>query len=278
MNLADQELRYKNPGTNQDLVIGIKMVSPVSREEMARNLKINQMRDVSWLKECPAHDGVAIICGAGPSIEDTLEEIRGIDGTIFACNSAAHYLLNNGFDVDYQVMLDPYPVREVDYAPAKHHLLASIVDPKMFEMAQDVTLWQPCMDWIEELIRPDCPEFVYIGGGVTVANSAICIAYTMGYRKFHIFGMDSSFRDNKTHVKDVPEFGAFYVRVKENGKEYETAYDMKEQARVFLGMREYLKSIGCIIKVYGSGLLPDTVRRIESASDSQTQLLEVNNA
>jgi hypothetical protein len=220
-------------------------------------LAVNQQRDIPWLKECAEHDGVAIICGAGPSLEDTLDEVRALKGTIFACNSAANYLLDRGFDVDYQAMLDPHPIRDCDFAPTKGHLIASIVDPKMFDRAKNAVLWHPYMDWIEDKLRPDCPEFAYIGGGVTVTNSVLCIAYTMGYREFHIFGMDSSFREEKTHVQEVLDEGAFNVWVTQNGKTYQTAYDMKEQARVFLGMHGHLTSIGCNITVYGSGLLPD---------------------
>lgn len=265
MRLLDPDLRYTNPGTSADLVLRVELVTPVDDEGMKANVIENQKLDIPWVKECPAHDGVAIICGAGPSLADTIEEIRQIKGDIFASNSANGYLIDRGVPVEYQVMLDPYPVRDGDCYAAKTHLLASIVDPRMFTLAKSPVLWHPSIEWMDALIKPDAPEFCYIGGGITVSNSAVCLAYTMGYRKFHIFGMDSSHREEKTHVEDVFELESFSVLITEGGKDYRTTYDMKQQVVVFLQLHKLLTAAGCDITVHGSGLLPDLFRRNDGA-------------
>lgn len=257
MRLNDTQLRYTNPGASEDLVVPINLVAPVSLDAMKANVLKNQQRPVTWIDSIPEHDGVAIICGAGPSLKDCMGDIISLNGEIFASNSAAGYLLSRGIDVDYQVMLDPHPILKTDFAPAKKHLLASIVDPEIFEIATDAVLWHPNTEWIEEVIKPDCPPFTYIGGGVTVTNSALCLAYTMGYRKFHVFGVDSSHKDGKTHVQDVAGLEGFAVLIHENGKEYQTTYDMKQQAVIFMEIYRQLTEIGCTIEVYGEGLLPD---------------------
>lgn len=257
MRLIDTSFIYSNPGTTQDLVVPVNLVPGVTVEVMKENAEINQKWQIPWVDTCEPHDGAAIICGAGPSLADTLDELRSLKGDIFASNSAAGYLMDQGFEVEYQTMLDPHPMLSLDFAPAKKHLLASIVDTNLFCMAQNPILWHPNTSWIDECIKPDCPPFTFIGGGVTVSNSAMCIAYTMGYREFHVFGMDSSHRDDKSHVREVQSLEPLACTVTENGTDYKTSFDMKAQAVVFMEIHKLLTDAGCSVKVYGSGLLPD---------------------
>jgi hypothetical protein len=258
MNLYETAIRHTNPNTTQDLVIPIDLIPSVDHQTMVNNVLANQDRDVPWLNECQAHNRVAIICGAGPSLADTVDELKAIEGDVFASNSAAKYLIDRGIDVDHQVTLDPNKIILTDFEPrAKSHLLASIVETDLFAMSQNATLWHPNIKWLEDLIKPDCKPFVYIGGGITVTNSAMCIAWTLGYRTFHVFGVDSSFRNGNTHATGAQIIEPYRITVSNNGKNYESSYDMKQQAVVFLEIHKQLSAAGGKIHVYGSGLLPD---------------------
>jgi hypothetical protein len=175
-------------------------------------------------------------------------------------NTAAKKLSDAWVRPHYQVILDSHAMMENEIGEAEIHLLASIVNPKLFEYADHPVMWHPLIDWIEEEIPVDYPSFHYIGGGVTVTNSAICIAYTMGYREIHIFGMDSSFSAGRTHsTEQQTDDVGLRIWVDHNGKTYETSFGLKQQVLVFLELKKQLEDAGCKVIVHGSGLLPDVV-------------------
>jgi SAM-dependent methyltransferase len=98
--------------------------------------------------------------------------------------------------------------------------------------------------------------FSLIGGGVSVGITALTVAYTLGYRRFHLFGYDSSNRGT-THAypqpmnANVPE-----MDVEWGDKVYRCSMPMKLQADAFFRYAEALKEAGVEITVHGSGLLP----------------------
>ncbi len=258
MRLDDEKLIYRNPGTSQDLVIGVNLYVPVEDHEIRRNFRQNQIHDVPWIDEAEAHGRTAIICGAGPSLRDTLDDLKAIDGDIFASNSACKFLADSGLTVHNQVVLDPHPIALTNFDHrAERHLLASTVDPTFFYLSANAALWHPNLSWLDEELKDGHPQFMYIGGGITVTNSSMCLAYTMGYREFHVFGMDSSYKGQDSHVIAVQELPAFNLIITENGKEYLTAWDLKQQVMIYREIHRQLEGLGCKIKVHGSGLLPD---------------------
>lgn len=268
MNLYDTEIRHKNPDTEQELVIPIKLVGPVSIEKYKENFFANIKRDVPWLDESAPTDTPAIICGAAPSLNSSIEDIRRLKDSgakIYACNSSNKVLIDDGIEVDYQPMLDPLPFMDKYIHPgAKTHLLASYVDPVCFDAAKNIVLWHPSTDWIVEALKDDPRKFMYIGGGVSVAICALCLAYTMGHRELHIFGMDSCFHGDAFYAKgreiSEDEGGILYVTVEHEGKTYQTSYDMKQQVVIFIEVAKLLVEAGCKLNVYGEGLLQDVWR------------------
>jgi len=270
MQLNETALRYKNAEARGELVLPIELVGTTTLEEAKENLDANMSHPI-WLEEYPAHDGVAIVCGNGPSLADTLDEIRELDGVIYACNDAANLLIENGIEVHYQVILEAHPRAVDELADANVHLLASMVNPELFRRCKNAILWHPNTPWVEERIPKEHPPFVYIGGASTVSMFALSIAHTMGFRSIHTFGLDSSHKEGKTHASrefDIP--GQLLVTVNAFGKDYKTSYDMKEQVRVFMVMQEKLAELGTKVAVHGYGLLPDVFNATCSRTSEQT--------
>ncbi len=266
MELDDTALRFRNPGAKGDLVLPVVLVGTTSLEEAKANLAVNRSHPI-WLNESPAHSGVAVLCGNGPSLSDTLDEIRELDGAVFACNDAANLLIDNGIKVDYQVILEAQPRIVEELAPADCHLLASMVNPEVFKRCKNAVLWHPYQKWVWEQIPEDHPPFLYIGGSSTVSMFALSICYTMGFRSIHTFGLDSSHSNGKKHAtREFNTPGQIFVKVNACGKAYETTFDMKEQVRVFMVMQKQLRDLGCKVEAHGYGLLPDVWR--------QSQLME----
>lgn len=227
------------------------------------NVFANSRRAVPWVKSVAEHDGQAVIVGGGPSVADWLEEIRwrqGLGQTVFALNGAGGLLFMQGITPDYQVILDARAQNEAFLGFAKHYLLASQAHPILFERMKGgpVSLWHQHMpDNMAEFdaaLPADQPEHTLIGGGTTVGLSAMALAYTLGFRKLHLYGYDSSYRGEASHAYPQADSPAYPVTAA--GKTFMATLSMAQQAELFPLLSDQLLDLGCLITIRGEGLLP----------------------
>ena len=237
-------------------------------ETIFRHIKQNSLRDLRWIKQEPEHDGHAIIVGGGASLADNLDSIRwrvGLGQKLFALNNSAKYLYEHGFRPDYQVIVDAREHNKnfVQFPWAKETLLASQCHPSLFDVIKNVTLWQPVIDGIDEHLPEVDFDYALIGGGTTVGLSAMCLAYTMGYRKFHLYGYDSSHKDDKGHAYSQPENDKEpVVDVHAYGRDFKCSLAMAYQAELFPECANNLIKLGCVVTCDGDGLLPWSMKHV----------------
>lgn len=228
-----------------------------------QNVAQNSALPIEWVTQQLEHNGHAVIVGGGPSLLDTIESIRwrqSIGQTIFALNGAAKTLIEHGITVDYTVIIDARKFNAKFIGYSTKYLLSSQCDPELFNIVPDAILWHPVIDGIENYI-PD-RECSLIGGGTTVGLSAMCLAYTLGFRKLHLYGFDSSHRE-KSHAYPQPENENEPVcRMTVFGKTFKTSWTMAKQAELFPSVCDSLIEMGCIITVDGDGLIPHIVRNM----------------
>lgn len=236
-------------------------------DKIFANIRANE-NAAPWVKQAPEHGEIAIICGSGPSLLDMIPVIEILQGKVFALNNAAKTLYTAGVTVDYQVLLDARKGNTAFFGKyAGAYLIASQCDPENFAYLKDeqVYLWHPFIEGIEDLFPSR--NMTLIGGGTTVGLSGIALAYAMGFRKFALFGYDSSFRNGRTHVlpqaRTPQESRTFEVMV--NDKTFLTNAAMAKQAELFQQFAENLADAGCEIAVYGDGLLPYIAHQIAHA-------------
>lgn len=251
-----------------DLTIPVTINPELSDEQSEANCRENIARPIPWLKEAPAHDGVALLCGSAPSLKDHTAEIHRLQSEgarVFACNKAAEFLDAHGVAIDYQAILDGSLLTlPAVFEGARCHLMASILPAPFFERTDNPVLWHPDIPPVVKVVDGLDREFAYIGGGISVSMFALCIIYTLGYRRIECFGLDSSFADGHFHVNDCSPVGDFIVEVEHHGKTYRTTYDMKVQAWTFLAIEHKLHEAGAKVEVHGTGLLPDAWRHAVS--------------
>jgi SAM-dependent methyltransferase len=141
---------------------------------------------------------------------------------------------------------------------AHRRIYASQVHPDTAASATD--LFHLNNEGIEDLLPADrvaAGGYTLIGGGVSVGITALCVAYTLGFRKFHLFGYDSSNRAGETHAYSqrmnrlIPN-----IDVEWGGRTFNASMPMKLQAEAFRSFAEALIEEGCEIEVHGDGLLP----------------------
>jgi hypothetical protein len=244
-------------------MIPMLVVCNTSDDDLERNIRYNSENHKNWLNVKDSHKGVAVMIGGGASIANHVDDIASLvsmGATVFAMNAASKWAREHGIEVDYQVIADAKFETSTLVDPlAKHHLFASQCNPETFSAVSDATLWHLETGEVERFFPVDRVKkggYVLIGGGASVGNSAMCVAYSQGFREFHIFGYDSCHHDGKSHAyeqqmnKLIPT-----TIVRWAGRSFIASVAMKAQAEKFQMTSQALKQSGCDLHVYGDGLL-----------------------
>ncbi len=254
------QLTYWNPGATMPLIIPLQAECNTPDDALTANIYANSRATDKWVDMVEPHGMRAVICGSGPSLADTLAEIRAAvtqGAKVFALNGAARFLEDNGIMPDYQVILDARQETAQLAGPAREHLLASQVHPDTLKKAPDAWLFHSEMGETEKHL-PRNEGYVLLSGFASAGNTALVLAYAMGYRTIALHGYDSSHKGAASHPFAQPmNHGEPCVWTTFNGKEYLASIVMKMQAERFQIIARQLQEMGCSIEVYGYGLLPD---------------------
>ena len=181
-----------------------------SDEERLENCLVNMKLVRDRVPELPAHNGVAIIACYGPSLKDTLTDIRhqrnNIPGATLVSVSGAHdFLVSQRLKPNFHVECDPRPHKaEMLKRPSgkTRYLLASCVHPDMMKRLKGykITLWHLLSGSASMKIIEYEKDALLTTGGGSVGLRAITLMYQLGYRTFYIHGMDCSFRNGEQHA------------------------------------------------------------------------------
>lgn len=257
--------------------------------QAVKNMAANCKRDLPWFTGGPVHKGELVIVGGGPSLLTRMDVIarRQLAGATVLCTNGTNLLLReHGIEPDMVVFVDPSPAVAgfVDHEEpsASLYLIASICDPSVFDALEgrEVFVWHPEMtgetDQQAAIFEqyPDKPCSL-IGGGNTGAMRALNLGFILGYRTFHLYGMDSSYpkggADHAYKKHDGPEPEALSALF--NGKHFCASPWMVRQADEFKFYYAQLTTLGCNIHVHGEGLIPEiatTLKRLVRESRHAT--------
>lgn len=234
-----------------------------SDTELLRNLHYAGALNLPYCDIAPARDRTLAICGSGPSLKRSWREIP-TDCDVMALNGAYKFLLGCGRVPKYFAMLDAKP-SNVNFVEAPHkdtyHLLASQVHPDVFEALKDYHravfhLNTPTTNLVFE------NDVTKIGCVYTVGLTALLLAGVLGYRKFILYGYDSSFENSESHALPQPQnAGVNTLEVEVAGRKYLTTHAMAAQTMEFFptlkAMRTQWPDID--VQVIGDGLFYDYV-------------------
>lgn len=230
-------------------------------EQMCENARSSLSRGLPQLKLCRPHPTTLCVAAGGPSLADTYKDMSGY---IAAVNGSLAFLMDRGVLPDACAVLDPGP-QMADIVAADRrvrYLIASICDPSLFDKLKDchLTIWHPSgQPGLRDLLDELQPDWLMIGGGSTMGVRWLDLGYVCGFRKFHLHGLDSSFRDGATHAYADPTKGR--ARLTIGGRETTPAF--VQQVEDFFAVVSRLQSpqFGCDeIEVFGDGLLQDRWR------------------
>lgn len=214
------------------------------------------------LYECgqPRPFPVAIV-GGGPSLNDTIDELRSFHGPVLVCGSAHDHLTRSGVKPHYCAILDPDPIAS-NYLREDGgdclYLVASHVAPHVFGALRGKRIaifgaggTFPTDDFY--------PLPVVMAGGRTVGTRAMGLALALGFTDMVLFGVDSCVRDDQTHAYLVGEPVGDLVPIYCNGRRFMCARYMIGQATDF---QQFMGAFGHLfgIEVRGDGLLAEIMK------------------
>lgn len=239
------------------------MIPNVPQAVVLENVR-DALRDgrCDFIELSEPHTRPCVIVGGAPSLKNYLGTIAFMQrggAVVLALNGTDRYLREHRIVADAHVVCDAKPHSVAWYCPGGKKLYASMVDPGLREKAHmdpeaELTVWHPLTDGIEKLVPDGAPLF---GGGSTVAMRALTLAYGMGFRRFHLFGIDSSYAADAHHVYAQPANDA--ERVLDmicEGRAFKAAPWMVQQAEDFRRIVPALLREGCEVYVFGEGLIP----------------------
>jgi hypothetical protein len=201
----------------------------------------------------------------GPSLKDTWQFL---ERPILSMSGATKWLYERGVVADYHIDMDARAhkaMTSLPPVPGVTYLVASVCTPAYFDALQDanVVLWHTVSsNWDDELkwVSEHDPGQFVICGGTTIGLTAVHLGGLMGFRRFAIHGMDSSFanRDGTRHA------GPHHGKVQPvsrvwpaAGKKYYTTPIMSNAAAESVNLFQDYPIIGVF---YGDGLTQALIR------------------
>ncbi len=239
-------------------------------------MRINSKRELPWFVGGHPHKGELVIVGGAPSLKNRTDIIaaRQKDGaTIVAMNGANLYLRSCGIEPDIVLFVDSSEavVGFIGDDPddCSIYLVSSTCHPDVFERLQnrDVHVWHPEIPPSKHIQAAILESYtdkpgVLLGGGSTGALRALSLGAALGYRTFHMYGVDSSYPrglgDHAYTKHDGPEPAPMYIEFE--GKTYCCSPWMVRQADEFRFYYAQMRSLGAKVYVHGDGLIPDICR------------------
>lgn len=237
------------------------------RENITENLKLTCPR--IWphkIQETPV-----CICAGGPSLLDSIEEIRQkqIDGAkVIACANVAHVLHANGIRPNAHVILDAKPRNAEFVLPDVEttFFIASQCDPEVFRRAEKtgnkIYMFHAVNNDEEFQCIKDVEEmWVPVQGGSTITMRTIRLFTLLGYQNFDIYGWDSCLRDGRHHAYEQPDADKHRVfKLSVEDKLFKVTPWMIGQAFEFIDfIKMFCMNIN--LNVHGDGLIGHIIKQ-----------------
>jgi len=245
-------------------------ISPaVPAERMLANMRSSIGRGLPMAIPCKPHNYLLSVAAGGPSLADTYTDLTGVIAT---ANGSLGWLKSKGVQPHLCAIMDAgsHIADMIAVDPRVRYYVASICDPAVFDKLSgcDVQIWHVTPDSIEdpmgavEILDSAYRQWHAIGGACTMGARWIDFGYFLGFRRFNMHGLDSSFRGTSTHAypdrADAKEWMTFRGRA--------TRPNFLAQLVDFFAtvnrMREQEPSV--TIEVFGDGLLQDEWKRRKS--------------
>jgi len=210
------------------------------------------------------HQNHAVLCGSGPTITEHVEEIRAHKERkhcVVSLNASHDYLISHDIIPDVHVSVDPRPRIIKGFRQIRDdiiYLIATQCHPGVFEhlKGKRVYLWNSYSAELHEFAEKNRwgRKFGMVHGGTTAGLRGIVLLYLMGYRYFHLYGMDCSFEKERNIDGTMPK-NHEYIKI--NGRTFLTDRQMMAQAMEMGKVAQ--QTPGAKYKCYGDTLMASII-------------------
>lgn len=232
-------------------------------ETLISQIRKNTARSLPEIDIADEHKKKMLLVGGGPSLKETFGNIRfrWANGQhIYTTNNTHDFLIDKGIIPHAHVMLDARE-ENAEFVKRPHkdiiYYIASQCHPKVFEQLEgyNVVIWHDHNEALLPLFRELMPKHL-IGGGGTVGLKTFYLGYMLGYRKFHVYGMDSCYNNENHHAyEQTLNDGQEIHLVHAGDRTFYCAAWMIQQAEDYQVQAKKLLELGCGITVHGDGLI-----------------------
>jgi hypothetical protein len=223
-------------------------------KQMAIALRKSKEKGWPQMVRQPVSDKwLSIVC-YGPSLKHTWQNIQR---PILTVSGAHDFLIERGIVPDFHMDCDPREYKAKFTAkPHKdvQYLMATVCHPKIWEQldGHKVQLWHlhngpETGEWVAK----NDPGANMLGGGSTAGMRALEVGSMMGYRRFHIHGMDNSFEGEARHAGEHGGKKQNAVDVNVDGRWFKSSPQMIEAGKE---MVQFIQNYDAEILFYGDGL------------------------
>ena len=247
----------------------------VTDELILDNIRRNCEEGYQQIIPHPEQDTEVMILGGGPSLSNSLDEIREMREKgvkLITLNGAYNWTVDNGLVPSATIIVDAREFNKRFTKPVVDgckYLIASQCHPSVLEgLPKERTYLWHVMGSITDSSVVDryFPAKFHIPGGSTVLLRAIPLLRMLGYHRFHLFGCDSCLEGGAHHAFAQPENDdrAIIPLMVTGGRIFCCHPWMASQAREFVTMIQKLGETFDMV-VHGNGLLShiiDTGARI----------------
>lgn len=245
-----------------------------------------QREHIPWFTGFRDEGSSCVIVGGAPSMRNNIAEIRWHarqkKTRIVTVNNAWRTMVENGVTPHAHVMLDARQENAefVKGAPkSMRFLIASQCHPDVFDALEgyDVSMWHCAFgenDALMEILAPweESKPRILVPGGSTVGLRALWLAAFSGFRKIHVYGMDSSYAADGSHhaYAQALNDGEAVLDVVRGDSRYRCAPWMIRQAEEMVSTWHELRKFRdhdnrpspITVHVHGVGLIPDIARAL----------------
>jgi hypothetical protein len=232
-------------------------------ERMRANMRA--FRGVPRLDPQPmARRGTISICGYGPSLADTIDDVSK---DVMTMSGAHDMLLESGVTPMWHVEVDPRD-HKLDFLskpqPDTTYLISSTCSPKLFERlhGQKLFMWHPASGHVERermaVMEVDGGGALMLGGS-SVGSRALALAHALGYEEYHLHGLDCSYRDSQLWAGRHGGPRHPTMQVECAGKSFTTSTIMLNAAEELYDLMVGQMS-RCKFTVHGDGLFAERMR------------------
>lgn len=208
----------KNMETNGFVISNIKTEVYFGKRNIENNLKnlkfIGSSNTLIELKDIIPKNVPAVIVAAGPSVAESIEELKRAKGRsiIIAVDRILDYLLDSGVEPDFVVTVDPR--KSVQYFSKREDIKIPLIcyteaNYQILERHKGKKIICSQNGFIEELyiqVNKENPFLLSSGSVALIAYSA-CVE--LGFERIILVGQDLAYREGHSHVGNMKENNPF---------------------------------------------------------------------